>query len=166
MTTIRRPGAASAAVLIGLCASMLGAHLIAPEWARGAGLDVWNYAALETEKLNAAEVREEMEARAERHARRRALADQLAARLLTRDATLGAVGEELFELYSDDIGSRCALEAYHPNTRDPRLLYARHAIHRVERLLAHDPVQQKAVTERLEVDYRELEALWASAPTR
>ena len=36
MTAIRRPGAASAAVLFGLSASLVAAHAIAPEWSRRA----------------------------------------------------------------------------------------------------------------------------------
>lgn len=166
MATIRRPGAASAAVLIGLTASLVAANLIAPEWARRTGLDVWNYAALEAERCSAAEVRAEMEAQAERDGRRRVRADQLALRLAARDATLAAVALEIMELFSDDTGWRRSLEVRNPDVRDPRLLYARHTIHRAVRQLDHDPARQDEVRTRLEADYKELEATWGSDPLR
>ena len=49
MTVIRRPGTVSAAVLVGLVASLVSAHVIAPEWSRSAGLDVWNLPSLEAQ---------------------------------------------------------------------------------------------------------------------
>lgn len=165
MATIRRPGAASATVLIGLTVSLVAANLIAPEWARRAGLDVWNYAALESERHSLAEERTEMDAKAERDARRRGQADQLALRLVARDATLEAVALEIMELFDEPV-FRSTLEAHNPTVRDPRLVYARHTIHRVLRQLDHDPALRGAVRARLEADYRALEATWASAPAR
>ena len=44
MTTFRRTGTTSAAVLSGLVAMFGLMHAAAPEWAHQAGLDVWNFA--------------------------------------------------------------------------------------------------------------------------
>ncbi|HEY1191213.1 MAG TPA: hypothetical protein VGE74_26495 [Gemmata sp.] len=166
MTTIRRPGAASATVLIGLIACLIGANLLAPEWARRTGLDVWNYAALDAERQAATETRAEMDAKAERNCRRRARADQLAMRLVTRDTTLEGASLEIMEMFRDDPGSRCALEAHNPGVRDLRLLFARHTIQRATRLISHDPGRQNAVRERLEADYRVLETTWGPQPVQ
>ena len=163
MTTIRRPGVASAAVLIGLSASMVGAHLLAPEWSRRVGLDVWNYAAAEDDRRGAAERRAEVDGRAERAAQRRAVADQLAARLVARDAALATVAGDLLALFRDDAGSRNTLSFSNPGVRDLWLLYARHAIERVGHLLEGDPARCAAVCARLEGDYREMEAGQASS---
>lgn len=164
MATIRRPGAASAAVLIALSASVAGAHLLTPEWSRRMGLDVWNLAAVEEERRLAVEERADMDAKAEFCARRRAVADRIAVRLIARDADLATVAVELFDLFGEDSGVRCTLEASNPKVRDPRLLFAGHAIQRVSRLLVHEPARWATVRAQLEADYRELEARWASAP--
>ncbi len=163
MATIRRPGVASAAALIGLSVSMVGAHLLAPEWSRSVGLDVWNYASAEDERRGAADERDAVEARSARAADRRAVADQLAARLVTRDASLATVAGELLDLFRTDPGSQRTLACWNPGVRDPRLLYARHAVERVRRLLPDDLVRREAALARLEAEYREMEVALTSA---
>ncbi len=163
MATIRRPGAASAAVLIGLSVSMTGAHLLAPGWSRSVGLDVWNFGAVEADHRAATQERAAMDAKAEQFDRRRTVADQFAARLITRDADLATVAVELFDLFGNDVGSRATLESHNPGVRDPRLLYARHSLTRVECLLGGDP-QRETVLARLKADCRALEAAWGSGP--
>ena len=158
MGSIRRPGAASAAVLVGLCVALAAAHLLAPDWSRGAGLDVWNYAALEEHRRAAVEARQEMNATAERAARRRAVADQLAVRLAAGELPLDAVAGDLLALYSTDPAARCGMETYRRPGEDLHLVYARHAVSRADRLLAADPARQTAVHERLQAEYRVLEA--------
>lgn len=157
MATIRRPGAASAAVLIGLTVSLAAAHLLAPEWSRRAGLDVWNYAALDELKKSIAEERAEMDAKAESDVRRRARADQLATRLVTGEAPLEVVAAEIGALFAGDEGWKCALEAFHAETHGMPLLHARHAIDRATRLLNHDPARKDALRVRLETEYRVME---------
>lgn len=163
MSTIRRPGAASAAVLVGLTVSLCAANLLAPEWARGAGLDVWNYPVLEARQRSLTEERAEMHARAESETRRRALADQLAGRLVTGDTPLAAVAAEVAELFAADTGWWTTLESLHPGLPDRRLLHARHAIDRAVRQLDRDPARQAAVRARLEGEYRALEVRYAAA---
>lgn len=162
MVAIRRPGTASAATLVGLCAALAAAHLLAPGWCRRAGLDVWNYPALVADREAADDERGEVEAKAERCARRRAAADQSAARLVTGDVPLAAVAADLLALFAAEPGSVSALGMYNPEVRDPRLLYARHAIFRACRLLAADPAREAAVRARLEAEYRVLDAEWGA----
>ena len=157
MATIRRPGAASAAVLIGLTASMVGAHLVAPEWSRRRRLDVWNYAAAADARRAAADEWADVNGRAERAAARRAVADQFAARLVTGDAPLATVAAELLDLFGRDAGFQTSLAFNSPGVRDPHLRHAGHAIERVRRMLP-DPAQRDAVVARLKADYRALTA--------
>ena len=50
MTVLRRrPGIASVAALAGITAALSIAHLVAPEWSRAVGLDVWNLSAAQAE---------------------------------------------------------------------------------------------------------------------
>ncbi|MBP3959555.1 hypothetical protein J8F10_30290 [Gemmata sp. G18] len=164
MATIRRPGAASAAVLVGLSISMVGAHMVAPKWSRRMGLDVWNFAAVEAEQRQVADERDEIESKGEGSARRRVLADQFAARLATRDADLATTAVIMRDLFREHPGSRLTLETMYPSVRDSRLLYARHTINRVERLLLNDPTQCETVLARLEAEYRELARVWTGEP--
>ncbi|AWM41685.1 hypothetical protein GobsT_72280 [Gemmata obscuriglobus] len=165
MATIRRPGAASAAVLVGLIVSLGAAHLLAPEWARAAGLDVWNYAALDAQKQSLADERADMDAKAESDTRRRGRADQLAARLIAGEDTLPAVSAEIGQLFINDTGWQCALAAFYPDLRDPRLLHARHTIDRAVRQLDHDPSRKAALRVRLEAEYRTMESQCGSTVT-
>jgi uncharacterized small protein (DUF1192 family) len=88
MTTFRRTGTTSAAVLSGLVAMFGLMHVAAPEWAQQAGLDVWNFA----------EAQERMRATTEESARLRDEVEQLresieAAEHLTEDGTFLKVRE-------------------------------------------------------------------------
>lgn len=127
---------------------------------------MWNLAAAEEEQRLAVEERADIDAKAEFCARRRAVADRIAVRLIARDADLATVAVELFDLFGEDSGMRCTLEASNPKVRDPRLLFAGHAILRVARLLSGDDQRRETVLARLTADYRALALKWASESAR
>jgi hypothetical protein len=154
MTAVRRPGAASAAVLVGLSLSLAAAHLIAPDWSRDAGLDVWNLPELNRAGRAAAEEQAALDANAERARRRVEAADHVALRLLDGALALPAAANELAVLFREERGTRVALELSHSGVTDLRRLFARHAIDRVARLLADDPSRRADVLARLEGEYR------------
>ena len=154
MTAIRRPGAASATVLIALSASLVAAHLIAPEWSRRAGLDVWNLAALEHQYRDAAAERADLTAQGEQDAARRTAGNQIAAQLIDGTTTLPAAAADLLEVFRADSGRRMLLGLVYPAAPTERHLFARHGIDRVAMLLAEDPARSAAVVARLEVEYR------------
>lgn len=156
MTTIRRPGAASAAVLVGLSLSLVAAHAIAPDWSRRAGLDVWSLPALEREHLNVAEERDDVEAKAEQAARRRETADQLAAQLISGTITLPTATDEIHKIFCEDVGMVITLAHTHRDAPTERLHFARHTIERAARLLLDEPARCAALRARLEVEYREM----------
>lgn len=157
MSAIRRPGAASATVLVGLATSLVVAHAAAPDWSRRAGLDVWNVAAVEQERRAAAEQQDEVEARGERAARRREMANGLATHLAAGTLNLGRATDEVRELFADDPGITVSLSVSYPGMPTERLLFARHMIERTSRLLDDSP--RSAFTRaRLEAEYREMAA--------
>jgi hypothetical protein len=154
MTTIRRPGAASAAVLIGLSVSLVAAHVIAPDWSRRAGLDVWSLPALERERLNIVEERNDVEARATDAARRRETADQIATQLIAGEIALPTATDEIHQIFAEDVGMTVTLVHTHPTAPTERLRFARHTIERAARLIIDEPARCAALRARLEVEYR------------
>jgi hypothetical protein len=154
MTVIRRPGTTSAAVLIGLSLSLAAAQVIAPKWSRRVGLDVWNYTALREQQHQAAEERDEIAARGEEAAARRAAGNQIAAELIAGTISLPAAADELAEVFQQDKGVRLVLECLHSTAPTERHRFARHAIDRVGNLLHDEPARLSAVTARLEAEYR------------
>jgi hypothetical protein len=49
VTSIRRTGATSAATLFGIGTAVICTHLLAPNWTKAAGLDVWNVPSLRSQ---------------------------------------------------------------------------------------------------------------------
>ena len=156
MTTIRRPGAASAAVLLGLGTCFAAAHAIAPEWSRRAGLDVWNLPFANAQLRAAAEEREAVFADAERAARRREAANQTGAKLAAGGIPLTVAADEVAEIFRDDPSRSLVLEGIYPGAPTERHRFARHAIDRAQRFLANDPDRCATVLARLEAEYREM----------
>ena len=156
MTAIRRPGTASAALLVGLSLSLVAAHAVAPDWSRRAGLDVWNIASLERAYENAAEEQADVYALEERATARRAAANQVATELIADPTRLPTAADELSEVFRQDSGMRFVLKSLFPAAPSERHVYARHAISRIEYLLKHDPARRAAVLARLEAEYASL----------
>jgi hypothetical protein len=164
MSAIRRPGAASAAVLFGLSTSLFAAHMIAPDWSRRTGLDLWNLPSLNAEFRAAADEQDKVSADAERSARRREAANQIAANLATGATTLAVATDEVVEVFQDEPGVKMVLASAHQVCPTDRDRFARHLIERVKRVLAADPDRRAAVVARLEDEFRALSASPA-APT-
>ena len=158
MTTIRRPGAASAAVLVGLSVSLVAAHALAPDWSRRAGLDVWSLPALERERLNVTEERHDVEAKAIESARRRETANQIAVQLISGAITLPTATDEIHKIFCEDVGMVVTLAHTHPAAPTDRLRFARHTIERAARLV-EEPDRSAALRARLEGEYREMAAV-------
>src|SRR5262245_11999482 len=154
MTVIRRPGAASVSVLVGVTVSLAVAHLIAPEWSRPAGLDVWNLPELRQTQKQIDDERAELDGARARLQHRIEAADHIATRLLNGELTLATAADELALLHDD--GSQTSLETHHPDAPSKRHVFARHTIERVARLLQDEPARCKAIRERLEAEYRSL----------
>jgi hypothetical protein len=165
VTVIRRPGGASATVLVVLGLSLVTAHAIAPEWSRRAGLDVWNLPSLEEEFRVINEERLDVEAHAEQSANRRVTAN-LIARKLADGQSLATAVDEMMEVFQDDRAMRCSLESMYSDAPTPRHRFALHTIDRVKRLLKEDPLRCRSVAARLEAEYKALETVPESPQPR
>lgn len=152
MSAIRRPGAASATVLIGLAAGFVVAHAAAPEWSRRVGLDVWNVTAVQAEYRSTAEKEQEIEAFGERAVRRREAANQVAAQLVAGSITLEHATDEVCALFADDPGATGTLSVTYHQVPTERLRFARHMMERASRQFTTDE-QAKTVMARLEAEY-------------
>ncbi len=153
MIAIRRRGTASAAVLTGLALGLAFAHLTAPDWSRRVGLDVWNYDTAERDLRAAAAEQDEVEAFAERSARRREAAGQIAAQLAAGTIALPAAADELRDMFAGETAVTGAIDGWYARVPPGRLRYARHAIDRALRLVEDDPTRTEEVRARLEAEF-------------
>jgi hypothetical protein len=158
MTAIRRPGATSAAVLFGLSSSLLAAHMIAPDWSRRTGLDLWNLPSLNAELRSATDEQEKVWADGERSARRREAANQIAANLAAGATTLAVATDEVLEVFHDEPGIGIVLASLYKTAPTERDRFARHLIDRVKRVMIGDPGRIAVVVEQLEDEFRALSA--------
>lgn len=157
MSAIRRPGTASATVLIALAGGFVAAHAAAPEWSHRVGLDVWNMPAVQDDYRATAEQEREIAARGERYARRAAAANQVAAQLLAGAIDLPRATDEVAALFADDPGAAVALLLAYPHAPTERLRLARHVIERTSRQF-ETAAQGRAVMARLEAEYQRMAA--------
>ncbi len=158
MTTIRRPGATSVAVLVTLCASFAIANAAAPEWAHRIGLDVWNLAREERSRDDAAEDASRIDSKAETSGQRRELANQHARRAIQQDTPLAELTDSLMRVFANEPGFHTCLEANYRDVRNARLRFARHAISRCERFLEHDSAKREATLARFQNEYAQMVA--------
>jgi|GEM_PF-1672255 len=157
MTAIRRPGAVSATVLVGLVLSLVTAQMVAPEWSQRTGLDVWNLPALDEQLRKAIEERDEMLVFEEQSIKRREAANQISKKLI-EGLPLAVGTDEMMEVYQNDHGVMITLETMHPRLPTMRHRIARFAIDRVKLRLKDDPKRCQVVTDRLEVEFKQLDA--------
>jgi hypothetical protein len=157
MATLCRRAAVLTVALACALLSFATARAVVPEWSRLAGLDVWNLSDDRASLREATERRAELEALAERSARREEAADHVTARLI-RGAGLSGATDELMALFRDDAGTLSALAALHRDAPTLRHAFALHAIERVRRALKRDPARRAAVVARLQAEYRHFDA--------
>jgi hypothetical protein len=156
MNTIRRPGASSAAVLLGLSASFAIAHVCSPEWSHRTGLDVWNYSSDSATLRDATEMRAKVVADGEAAAQRRVAANQIASELASGAITLSVATDEVMEVFQEDPAITTVLEGVYRSASSERHRFACHMIERVRRFLEDDPERLAAVAARLQCEYEAL----------
>jgi hypothetical protein len=155
MTTVRRAGAASVAALSGLALALGFSHALAPGWAKGVGLDVWNLAE-EREAAHKADAdATTLQLQHEQLLREIELADHVATRLAEGKQTLADAVAELEPILRQRAGfaSQCELKYHTPSFRHG---VARYVINRVT-LAPADPARRAAVARNLEAEYAALQ---------
>jgi hypothetical protein len=115
---------------------------------------VWNLPSASADLRAATEERDEVLAGADRAARRRETANQIASQLAAGTITLPVATDEVREVCHGADGMSFALGCVYKTAPTERHRFARHVIERAKRLLDTEPEQLAAVTARLEADYR------------
>ena len=149
----RRPGIASAATLAGIVLTLGLAHLAAPEWARAAGLDVWNVGAARAELAGERLRADDLEAWNASMLEQIRGSEGVAMRLRAGRLTLAAAADELLALNADRPGWEDGLRFAYPEAPTLRHAAARYALAKLARANAAAWSAQSA---RLEAEYRAL----------
>jgi hypothetical protein len=98
MTTARRAGASSAATLFALATAIVLAHVVAPDWTKAAGLDLWEVPALRNQTANYAKHCSELNEEIEESRNRVAIKEHLIELLVSGEMSLKDVTDEFLEL--------------------------------------------------------------------
>jgi hypothetical protein len=155
MTTLRRTGATSAAVLSGLIAMFGLAHAATPEWARQAGLDVWNLGEAQ-ERLRetneeSARLRDEVEQLRESIE----AAEHLTTRLINGEVTLAHATDLIEPLMLERPGFKSSASISHPAPTF-RLMVARYLVDHVRRSLQSDPSRLAGLEVQLRAEFESM----------
>lgn len=152
MTTVRRAGTASAAVLTGLVAALGLARAAAPEWTHELSLDFWNANELYALVRATADRRENLQSEQELLYRQIEATDHLATRLAAGVLSLAEAADEGEPLLRGRPGFATVVAARY-RAPSMRASVCRYLIDRVARMLASDPAQRESVLKRLETEY-------------
>ena len=152
----RRTGTVSAAALSGLVVTLGLAQVIAPEWVKGVGLDVWNYHTLRDQLEVGEQEAAVAQAKLDQAIRQSELGSHVASRLIDGVLTLAEATDELEPTLRNAPGFETTRVA-HYNAPTFRHGVARYVIVRARDLLSDDPTRWAAVSARLEAEYAALE---------
>jgi hypothetical protein len=155
MSSFRRTGTTSAAALSGLVVTLGLTHATAPEWARRAGLDVWNIA----EAVDSLRTTEEESARLSEEAQRLhetiEATDHITTRLVTGEISLGVATDQIEPLMRERQGFGL-VDLASSSAPSFRVKVARYLIDRTRRSLADDPGRIAGTEARLNAEFHEL----------
>src|SRR5947209_16140835 len=113
MSVFRRTGMTTVAVLVGIVLVQVVIVAAAPAWARGAGLDVWNFGAAKADEAAAASRRTELEDQHDRLWEQVAAGDRVVERLIDGQMALADAVPELEQINSDRPGFVAGLRCPH-----------------------------------------------------
>lgn len=149
----RRPGIASAATLAGIVLTLGLAHVVAPEWSRAAGLDVWNAGAARADLAATLARGDDLEEQNQHILDQIRGSQGVVRRLGAGRLTLAAAADELAALNAGRPGWADGLAFAHPDAPTLRHRVARYALAKLSRV---DPAAWAAAAARLEAEYRAL----------
>ena len=155
MLTMRRAGATSAATLIALALTIVIAHAVAPEWLRGAGLDLWNYPVALAAKHEASQESQSIGAHYEQLQQEIKLGDHIASQLAAGDLSLEVAVDEL----EPTLSRRSSFDdnvQHNYQANSVRQSVARYLIQRIPRIMKNDPERLAEVLCQLECEYAQL----------
>ena len=150
----RRTGIASAGTLATLALGAGLSHLLAPDWCRAAGLDVWNYQQVEAEYRRSTDRADELHHFDRRLKAQLAVSERLINDLAGGRLTVAEAADELAEVNHDRGGFEDGLRLAYPEVPGHRHRVARYAIDKARHRLPGDG--RAEALERLEAEYRAL----------
>jgi hypothetical protein len=155
MSTVRRAGTASAAILSGLTLMLGIVHMSAPEWIAVAGLDVWSFpndrAALRAARNESSRLRDDAEElRSSIEA-----AECIIAELVVGSLSLAEATDLIEPLMRNRSGFPSG--GIYADVPTFRRAVARYLIDRVRRVLQDNPSELACILPRLEAAYHAIE---------
>ncbi|MFO0795895.1 MAG: hypothetical protein U0804_00305 [Gemmataceae bacterium] len=152
----RRPGIASVATLAGIVLTLGVAHVVAPEWSRAAGLDVWNAGDARAELAATLARGDDLEVEHELVTTQIRGSLGVVTRLADGRLTLDRAVDELIVLNQGRTAWADGLEYAHPTAPTHRHRVARYAIEKLANEYLADPAAWAELSARLEAEYRGL----------
>lgn len=150
MSTLRRTGATSIGTLAAFAAAFLSVHLLAPQWARSAGLDVWELSdAAEWQKREQDRARD-IDADLDRLADQIAAADAIATALIEGRMELDDAVDRVVEINRERPGFEVVLLSHYSGERTHRERVEQYLLAKVSSQLASNPSHRAEVLERIE----------------
>jgi hypothetical protein len=149
----RRTGIVSVATLSGLALAVGLTHVIAPEWSRSTGLDVWNYTDMESQYRDDKDrLQDELKVEETLSCQIR-LSDHITTELIEGRLSLSEAVDEIEYINRERVGFEESLRVtFRPSTHRERL--ALYTLTKARRMLDHDPSAQVVVMARLEAEYQ------------
>lgn len=149
----RRSGGTTLAALAAFAGMFALVHVFAPQWARAAGLDVWEMdravAHFQHEKQRKRELEDVMEHLSVQIAAR----DAVVLALIEDRIAFDAAVKEMDEITRDRTELDDVLQLLHTEAHTHEERIARYTIAKVQAKLENDPARLAAVTARLEAAY-------------
>jgi len=118
VTSIRRTGATSAATLCGIGTVVICAHLLAPNWTKAAGLDVWNVPSLRSQAESDTREGLGLSFEIEESRRRFVLKEQIIDSLLSEEINLKEATAQFLVLNENHKGAMMVIRSTYKGTTD------------------------------------------------
>lgn len=150
MNAARRTGATSLGTLAAFGAAFISVHVLAPQWARSAGLDVWRYPGAVQRQQFEDERAIEIESGFDRLTQQIAAGDAIAAALIEGRLTLAAAADQVADINRDRPGFTDALNTQFPAARTQRERFELYLLAKVSLQLADEPSHREEVLARIQ----------------
>jgi hypothetical protein len=149
----RRTGGTTLAILAAFAGVFMLIHLLAPQWARTVGLDVWEMDTAVARCRHEGERKRELDDVMEHLSAQFAASDAVVLALIEDRIAFDAAVEEMDEINRDRTELDDVLQIAHSRAHTHEERIARYTIAKVQARLATDPARLAEVTARLEAAY-------------
>ncbi|HEY3789407.1 MAG TPA: hypothetical protein VGL71_11160, partial [Urbifossiella sp.] len=152
----RRAGATTLATLAAFAGAFVLVHVLAPNWAHAAGLDVWDIVRLREEMQRERGRQRELGDQMEQLDSQTSASDAVADSLIEERITFSRAVAEMERITRDRPEFAQWLVFVHSDCKTHRDRIARYALGKVRVRLENDAARQEAVMQRLDSEYASL----------